>query len=484
MDNKGYSLKKQEKIIDLRDLLASVFDKWVIVLVFLMLGVLIGAGLCGLTTQKMTNDAVPKEEDIKDAREKLNVDEIAQVDYLYSQYKSYKDYRKMIQDYMSVSLVSDNDVTAICNVLYYIDSEIKDADKCFSILAINKDDMAKISRILGIEEGNLDAVNRKLSISNISTDRIINNVSVDDSDNKVTKAILQVTIAADNEAQIDEAVSVINASFEEEKNKLLDMDPSLEIYEMGRQYTTDVTGYKMTKEQEAITALNYSNTIITDLESKFIEKLSSDEKAYYDAMKEYDEKAIIVLKLPSLKKYIALGGIIGLLLGFIIVALWYVFNGRVKTMVDVSMHSETNVPYVIYKRKPGVHLFGRLSRKLKGADLSEIAVRQEVVYSFLTIKLSKYNCSNAYIACNNQMVWEQDVKNKMEQILKKNNQTLTLYSGNPLTDVEELKHFSESDAIILMIQLKNTRFGIMDKWVELSKQYDRPIIGAIVIEDC
>lgn len=476
-----------EKVIDLKDLLATLFDKWVIILVCIIIGALVGVGLWAFRSGEPSTIIVTAES-VEEAREGLNIEQIEQVDYLFAQYKSNKEYRKLMQNYMAGSLFEDTESSVMCIAMYYIESDIHNVNKCFANLAVGKNDMEQIAAILGEESAALDDVNRRIKIEDLYSDFINGNglsYSMDqETDEIANKNTLQVSITADNEEQAEQMLAVIDAAFQREAEVLRNMDPDLKFTEIGRQYSSNLTEYMQKQEAAVISALNDANNQINLLQTNYVDKLNSDEKAYYKALKDYDEQEIVVVKKPSLKKYAAIGAILGLLLSVIVIILWYVFNGRVKTTYDVSGRSNTDIPYVVYKKKSGFHLFGAWSRKLKGADLSDEAVVQDLIVSDLAIKLSRMDCSSAYIARDEKNTWQIEVVKKLQSKLQQDVSNMTLHVGNPLSDTAQLQNFSESDAVILAVQLKDTSYKMLEKWIQLSGRYERPVVGAVVMEEC
>jgi len=485
--NMNNSQQQYVKVIDLKDLLATLFDKWVIVLVCIVIGALIGAGLYAIKSGQPATISVT-EEFVEAARDDLNIEQIEQIDYLFAQYNSYKEYRKLMQDYMANSLFTDGGRAIICTAMYYVESDIHDVNLCFANLAVGKGEMEQIAAILGNEDATSDDVNRRVKIEDKYSDFLngygLNYEMGQDVEEAPNKNILQVTIVGDNEEQANEMLAIVDAAFQKEADILRSMDPDLQISEIGHQLSTNLTEYMQKQQAAVITALNDANNQINTLKTNYIDKLDSEEKAYFNALKEYAEQEIVVLKKPSLRKNVAIGAIVGLLLSVIIIILWYVFNGRIKTTFDVSSWSKTDIPYVVYKKKSGFHLFGAVSRKLKGADLSDEVVVQELVVSDLAIKLARMECTSVYVTYDTRSSLKEEILQKLQDRLQKEGNQIVLQTGNPLADTSDLHSFSEADAVIIMAQLKNTSHKVLGKWVQLSARYERPVAGAVVIEEC
>ena len=480
-------MEKSYKVVDLKDLLAVFLDKWLVIVLVIVIGVVGGWGLCRARSGGNDGTTVVSADDVAAVRGSLNEADATQVDYLYARYRSYMDYRKLLQDYMASSLIANDDVEVLLNVLYCVDSSIQDVNSCFSTLALGKEETDEIVQILGMKDAGLQDVNRRISIGSTGIDivrRAQQSVVVNtDVDLYPGQEILKVSIAADSEEQADEILAVVEKAFEKECDVLRDIDPLLELQKLGEQYSTDVFEYMISQQERVNDALDVVDESIKVVNEE-IKNLDSGQEAYFDIKRDFDDEKTTGSGGPSLKKYMLAGGLAGLFFGFIIILLWYIFNGKMKTMVDVSMRTHATVPYVICKKKRGPYLFGPLSRRLKGANQADETVCREVVNSHLAIKVSREAYKDVYIACEGKNAWQCEVRDQLKQKLAESVTDLTIHSGTPLMDTEELKHFSEADAAILMIQLKDTRFYVADNWMELSRQYDRPVAGLVVTEEC
>lgn len=488
MDNNLYPYEYEyEDSISLKDMLAAILDKWVVVLVFLIIGALVGLGIYALKSGAPTKIEVTQES-VDLAREPLNIEQIDQVDYLYAQYKSYKEYRKLMQAYMADSLYTKSENVVILNTMFYVESDIHNVNSCFTTLAVGKNEMEQIAGILGKDTMQLDDVYRRVTIANTYSDLLngtgLNYEMSHDTEEVANKNILQASVVAESEEQAQQMMAVIKDAFQREADTLKSMDPDLQFSQIGEQYSNNLTGYMQAQQTAVINNLNDANNQILNLDEKYISKLDSDEKAYFDAMKEYDDQEIIIIKKPSIKKLTVIGAVVGLVIGVVLIILWYIFNRRVKTVDAVASRTRTDIPYVLYKKKPGFHLFGGWSRRLKGTDLSDVAISQELVTNDILIKLSQMDCKSAYLVTENHTLWAQEIAKKLQESLNNHDPSVQLHSGNPLTDVEELKAFADAEAVIMLIQLKDTKTAVMEKWISLSTRYQRQTAGAVVLEEC
>lgn len=487
MSKNTYEQPYTVRTINLKDLLAVILDKWVIILVGLLIGALAGAGIY-ISKADQPSAVYVTEQDIYNARQALSAEEIEQVDYLFAQYKSLKNYRKLMQNILSDSLFTDNEDAVMGYTLYYIESDIQNISKCYMYLAVGREEMEQIAAILGEENASAEDVYRRVNINgeylNKSNYQDINVEMLNIDGENTRKDILMVTVTAHNEEQVNEVMEIINEAFSKETESLSGIDSNLQFFEVGRQYSTNLTEYIQEQQSYVISSLNDANNQIGNLEVNYVYYLSSDEQVYFYMMKYYDEQSATSVRNSSLLKFVIIGGALGVLIMLICIILWYVFNGRVKSAVDVASQVQMEIPYVLYRKRKGKHLFGCWSRKLKGADLSETDVKEEVAASDLGIKLAEMNCTEAYIVCDTGNAWNMQVSNELKEKIEESNDGLMIHAGNPMSSKEELKLFTDADAIIFIVQLKVTRNRMIDSWMKLRNRYDKPMAGTVILEEC
>ena len=485
-----------EKNVDLKDLLATILSKWLVLVICIVIGALIGAGLTWLRASGPEEAEVSAQDALSSARDSLTAEQVQNVDYLYTQYAAYRNYRFLLQDYVADSLYIDDSVQTVLNALYYVESDIADIDACYSILALSTQEWDELSRILGasamqrVTIGGTDPMtlgaNTAQHVTLSGADpKYVQDVQVRIEENKdVCKEVIRVTIAAADRQQAGQALSIIDDAFARETDQLRSLDAELVFEELGTQYSEDGVGYETERLNDVIAALDNATTRLLNLETNYVEEMTQSERVYFEALEHADENRSSAPASVSLKRPLILGAVIGLLAGVVLLVLWYIFNSRVKTMADVTAHTKASTPYVIYRKKPGIHGSGPLVRKMKGAALSEQAVRQEVVDSHLAISLSKQESASVYVACDDPEVQQNEIVRNLQSLLLKKAPEVSFAAGNPMTDTKALSQFSEADSVILMIRLKKTRYPMLDQWMELSRQYERPVAGLIVTEDC
>jgi len=475
--------------ISLTDLLGFIFKKWILVLVLLLIGAFIAAGFA-IINNKGNNVKEITNETIEAQKANLNSDQVEQVEYLFSQYLSYKEYRSTIQKYMADSLYASDDLesTIACTVIYYIESKIENVSQVFTRVAIGENEYIKIADILGIESTKTDDIYRRVSLTDITGEMGIsgennsNNVIIaEKNQNGAQNSLLQLQVVAKDSEQAEALVGIVEQAFYEEVEILRGFDSDIRLSLVDKTITTDVSTFFSRRQETAVTRLNNINTQLAALQTNYIDKLTPDEKNYFNILKDKSEETIAITKKISLKKAIVIGAAIGIIIAVLIIVLMYIFAGRVRATDDISLRYGIDAPYVIYKKKP--QLFGFIVRKLREIDFSDMAIRQQMVASDIGIKLKKDEANQVYLVLDAVSQWETDIANSLKRELEESKSTLKINVGNPLSSPEELEQFSGAEAVLIMAQIDESKQKIVDKWIQLANRYNLNVIGAVILQE-
>ena len=487
MGNNSKAASRQFEI-DLVDFLAQLLYKWKYIVIFLVAGVLLGAVLCNYVS-KNTESRMITQEDVDAAKSVLSIDQCEQVEYLYTQYLSYKQYRKATQEYTLSTLYDSgtyND-SIIKYILYSVKSDIVNVNQCFIRMALGVAQYENIAEIIFNDRTQVDDLYRRIAIEDLTTvsgNADTNIVMLSNDGEEPNNNLLQIRIVADTEQQADAVGEIIEGAFEEELQKLKAIDSKIELIKVGSQYSSNVANFMQNRQALAMTNLNYANNALISLDTSYIEKLTSAERKYYNILKAYDEQEIAPIIKPSLKKYVIIGALFGIILAFCWFFAAYVLDGKIKTVREITDRLGVEDPYLIYQKKAGIHLFGGIARKLKDADLSDQAIRQNMVSSDLSIKMKKQAHKSIYIVNDGLNSFEKQVSEVILKKLKESLNTEEVIIGNPLIDPDELHRFSQCDSVVIIAQLKETKQSVVKKWFQLCRRYNFSTDNTIILEEC
>ena len=473
---------KETKEIDLKDLLAYIFSKWHVLLIIILVCALIVGGYSFIKSRGEKETQVTLES-VEEQKRGLSADQIEQVEYLYAQYVSYKAYRKGLQNYMSDSLFSTDDFenNTIIRTVYCVDSDIKNINQLFTRVSISIDDAKKIAAVLGKDSANMDDVYRRIDLYDLNKEATTDIISIENENSESQKTFFQETVIGPTRDQAEEMHAVIEECLIRRAEELKKVDENITLENIGSQVSNNIQTFINTRQTEAVTALNNANYYLSTLQTNYIDKLSQEEQAYYNSLKNFDEQQEIPAKTLSLEKYIVIGVLLGLIIGVIILVIIYLFSSKIHIVRDIANRYGIDAPYTIYKKKS--NLFGALIRKLRGVDLSDEAIRQQMVAADIEIKLDKLNADRAYLVYDNVTPWEKEVADNLRENLVKREKSVELKIGNPLSSPEELEEFSKAENVFLMAQLDKTKQNVVDKWIQLCDRYDLEVAGAVILQE-
>ena len=477
-------------VFDLSDITAFFIYKWKWLVCLMVFGALLGGFFWFRASNKMETTTYESLTEKVDAmKEDLSPDQINQVEYLYSQYVSYKDYRYAMQDYMSNSLYDQEDYAGNIrqSTLYYVESDISNAAACFSKLAVGKAEYEKFAVALGKDRYALDDIYRRVSIYNLSNIESSDGTSYiiqEGNEREQRKCILEVDIVSETEQQAEAVLGIIERAFDRELEQLKALDSRIKFTKIGSQYSTNIADFLVNRQNNVMNNLNSANNSITSLQTNYVDKLEADERAYYDALKARGDLKVAPPKKPSKLKYL----IIGVFFGIVLFCGWffcaYLFDGTEKTPDDLKYGYGMTVPYTICRKKKGLGLFNSLARKITNKDLSDIAVRPALVESDIAIRLEKQGYENAFLVTDAATDWQKEMAEELKKNLGSNEKSVQVTCGNPLSSVEELQEFAKTQAVLLLVEMKKTKRNSVQKWMELCGRYGLPVEGVIALEEC
>ena len=354
--------------INLVDFLAQLLYRWKLVLSLVIAGIVLLSCLWVIKSRKQRPAEEISVSRIAQAKENMSDEQIEHVDYVYSQYLSYKNYRRSLQDYLSSSLYDSSDFEDNIRkeTLYCVESDIENINQCFTRLALGVNEYDAIADILGLDNSLYDDVYRRVAIAdvNLQNNGEGGNIVIQESDQKVlTKNILDVYIVAPTIEQADKISEVIEKSFDTLIQKLLEYDGRLQFSEIDHTYKTNIADFIYSRQTNLVNNLNQVNTAIDELETKYVNKMSSDERAYYNQIKERDELIVAPVKRLSLKKYLAIGFLLGLFVAILFVFLRYIFDGSIKTAGELSRIYSLPVLYSVNQSNKGTNFFSAIARR-------------------------------------------------------------------------------------------------------------------------
>ena len=462
INSQGFPATEDVLEINLSDILAQLFYKWVRIFLMMVIGTAVASALWLHASKGPKVERVTLK-DIELARAELSEDKAQQAEYLFGQYTSYLEYRKSLQKYLSDSLYSKDDYAGNISLttLYYIKSDIGNVNQIFTRLAVGMDEFEKIAQIMEKDETMLDDVYRRVSIADLSSFEVHNDeisyIVEDTADKEQKKMLLQVYLVAEDQEQADAVLKVIQDAFDRKLEELKAVDAGITMSCIGSNYSTNISDFLVSRQNDAVSNLNAINDEINGLQANYVDKLDSDTKEYYQLMKDRREQEITPVKQPSLIKYLVIGAFIGIVLAAAWIVLKYLLDGRIKIAREMMWPYYQENPDRVFRPMKGLHLFGGLARRCNGADLSGAAVQVDLAASDIGIKLEKQEKKSVYLVTDGATDWQKQFAQELMGKLTEREIPVQVRIGNPISDSKELEVFSATEAAVLIAELKSTR---------------------------
>lgn len=451
--------KKNESFIDIKGILEyATCNVKKAVLVF-VIGALLGMGFGFVSNRVYSLQGTTTQKAVEAAKENLSDSRIAEINGIYSSYKSLIKQRNYLQNYLNNSIYLNlNEVTAKSNTIVYsiegnhrmnalVAAYIKGLknDELFNSIkkVLNKDiDSAFLSELVSVSSG-----------ENISS----NNTSVY-LDTKSTSKSIVITVYANNSDQCKKISNCVKQEFNNYTIKLkksfgsfstrasqdtLEPVASSEIENARKDYDD-----KLSSISTSITNLTYY--------------LSDDQKSYLNALIDSDAKlnekakTIKVLNPSKVTTFAIVGGILLLIIYFIIETIKYILGNKLHTEREFTNYFGINVIE---------------TAQCNNSTDFNVAI-EEVLY------LSKKDQSKIGLLSS---IDHYGYMNDLYKSIKEKTTNCEIVSASPTTK-EEFDQLLEIDSVILFEELGTSNIDDIKKTLRYYELKGINVLGAILLK--
>ncbi|MCR5090924.1 MAG: hypothetical protein K6C08_15605 [Oscillospiraceae bacterium] len=479
--------EKKETELDLQDLLAYLLVKWKKIIAFLVIGALLGCG--GALINNHQKKEPITEEVLYEAREVLATDKAVLVDQLFFQYVSYKEFQEDMRDYYSNFAASDVslDNTVQMRSEYYIVSTIKDLDTVFIKMAVTEADYQAMRDVAPDKEAGATIYDR-ISFTTaynekpdeLKNNTINNTINISIQEGQEIAYLINVELYGNSEEQCRDMMSIVEAAFRRETEKLKILDSEIKIETLGEQFDYNVADYVQTLRKKNIDRMTTSEGELNDLNNK-VGKLSSEEKNYYNLLMEQYDEAFAVEEHVSLKKWTVIGAFLGVVIACCAVFFPYLLDGRVKSSSELEQDGRLLNRVFIKGRR---NLFGRWAADLIHADETDPTVKADMVATDINILMEKNGKNAVMLLCNQE---DSDAVGFAEQVkarLQEKNGGLKVCIGNPTRSVDELEMAAQADMGVAFAEMKKSKRSALREWRQICERYKLPLAGSVAVQRC
>lgn len=461
--------------LDLRDMLATLFLRWKALLLCLLAGALVFAAFTLRFSPRTTTVSFVTEEDVFAARQSVTESRAAAIERLQERVQFYTDYLESIEQEFA-TMASAGDMPDGAKVLqrnYYVTSNIDNIGSFFSSSLLNEEDYARLLDIIPEEDDLRNRVLFTTYSANGST------VMADDS----ADLLFTVTVFGRDDAEVTAMLPIVEDALENKAAVLRQADSGLKVEPVGG-WTSYVARDFLQQRQDALWA-NYNNVDSRlNAQTNKAKALTGAEKTYYDRLEAFHNgDSIVNTGGRSLKKWTAIGALLGLFAGVVLIFWPYLFDGKVKTAGELEYSLRSMVlSRVSVKGKR--NLFGRCAARLTGADDVDPGAKADMIAADLSVLMEKNGKKTVYLLCcaedANAFALAEQVKARLQE--KAPGAEITV--GNPLSAAEQLEKIGSAEIGVVFAEVKKTKRSILRQWMQICSRYRLPVAGTVAVQQC
>lgn len=332
------------------------------------------------------------------------------------------------------------------------------------------------------------------------------------------RELMEVTITASSKDQSDAIAAIVKSAIQNRADQLKASGVDVSLQQTGSNYTESVDRDLADQQQSAIMEgsdlINEYNTF----RKNNIDSLEEDEKNYFDYLVASRDK-----KVPSIhwKRYTAIGGLIGLAAALVIIIIAYLASKKFHTPDDVELacriqNQGSPIPTLgVYHHMRKHHVFlGKLFNSwanhidysgLPDAGLGDVE-RTGLVTGRVLSLCAKQNISSLYLLENFTTGYGSEVCSEIAGKLSgsqlpaaplnaddggrkitadniKVKHIVSIDTGNPLRDPDDLKDVERSEAVLLLQGINDVRQSSLASLLQICTENDLPVVGVVIIAE-
>ncbi len=465
----------EELELDLRDMLATLFLRWKTLLLCLLAGALVFAAFTLRSSPRTTTVSFVTEADVFAARQSVTESRAAAIERLQERVQFYTDYLERIEQEFA-TMASAGDMPDGAKVLqrnYYVTSNIDNIGSFFSSSLLNEEDYDRLLEIVPEEETLRNRVLFTTYSANGST------VMADDS----ADLLFTVTVFGKDDAEVSAMLPIVEDALENKAAVLRQADSGLKVEPVGG-WTSYVARDFLQQRQDALWA-NYNNvdSRLTAQTNK-AKALTGAEKTYYEKLELFHNgDSTVSSSGRSLKKWTAIGALLGLFAGVVLVFWPYLFDGKIKTAGELEYSFRSMVLNRVCVRGKK-NLFGRWAARLTGTDGVDPGVKADMIAADLAILLEKTGKKALYLLCSGEDAEAAALAEQVRARLQDKAAGVEVSVGNPVASVGELEKVGAAELGVVFAEVKRTKRELLRQWRQICSRYCLPLAGAVAVEKC
>ena len=534
----------EDMIIDIGDLLAHVLMKWKTLCIGMLVGLLLIGGYrykknvdsmkaigiedgdwdaYEMTVAGLEENLKSYENQLADAKAALTPFSITYVERLASQYRSYIGYKKKLLEYYLEYMLDTKDLeeNIIKRIYYRVEADTPGTQQLFTTqtLLFTQEEFERLKEISPDEDALFDIYGR-IRINAVTTDDVqILNTPLEEGAGAVTY-MLNVILISSNEEECNGMHEILDEAITRLENDVKDSGIHLQVTKVTESFTDDVIDTIINGQQGYVDNIVKIDNALANLQNNFLLKLSTEERTYFDLIKEKQEaegllededalaemsteaqdtdvvvtsseqktstRKVSLLRIIGLK-YLLLGLLAGLFVAGVYIVLRYLLDGTIKSKTELQDLSNVPVLADLYLKNGKQGLFSGIANRLRRNNIQTSQTNEILLAHDLTNMIRQKSLSNLYFAIpasNERLTLE--AKQIQDLISQKNEQAegWNIQVGAPVYEAEELDAISAADAVVVFVNLRSSLHQDLQKLSSICNRYEKPVLGLVSVEEC
>ena len=489
----------KEREIYIKDMLFSIFRKWRVILVWM---VIFAVALDGVAVAKSYKTMVESRnaqklnnEKLENYKGQLSKEDIKKVEDTYELYVTYNKSLENSLDYYNNSVkmqLNPNNIATISLQYGIYNSKMrKDIVKAYSNAVLSKETCEYINEKAELKtEANYvcELINFDVNDEVYEKNNSNNTVNViEDTDG--TSMLINIIAPDKNSCEI--IADIMEDKIQENTSKIQKKLGDFHIKKIDRNFVNKASESLLNEQQNCISSINNIKTTISNLNLT----LSDVQKSYYSALISQDSDDVegtesninTSVKMINLK-YI----FVGLAAGVFFVACWYglfyIINENLKIKDELEEYYGLSVMETMQSEKTTLLInrsfIDRLIYKLfkrKNHLSKEESI--DLVCTNILIAARKQNMKRVHITGCADSECAEGIKMQILEKIKNNEESLKCSIGKSIIrNVDSLNTLADSEGIVLIEEINNSDFYEIGKEINICMKNSVNIIGAVVIE--
>lgn len=504
---------REERIIDLKDMLKDILLRWRLLIIAMLVGAVLLDGVSvfqsyrnaksieKLNALSEKESSTEKQEDITKLKAALSTREVEEVENAVLSYKTYRTNFLETTDYInnSIRMKIDPNHIPTMTVCYSVDNHYEAVYPVIASRDTTTDIITAYCNVL-LNDGVLE--------------RICDDLGTDPSYIKELVSItrsgtssLYIGVIADEKTTCEKICDAITEELERVTPEIQATFGEFDIAEYSRSYTERADAALLADQQGKSNVLYnykvYLNSVITNM--------TAEQQAYYYALldematdgnemetvteaKEYEMETVTEekeyeIEVPAIKivslKYI----VVGLFIGFFIVCcgiiLKYVLNNRLHVADEMKEYYKTPVIGILKITKQPARFLGSVDQFILSAfqgELKNVTNENQVkiICANIQVAIRREHMKNVYLTGTHQ-------GEKWQQIIESIKQSMEVDAvqvsngGSVISDPGALKDMADSDGVVFIEYVKKSKYKDIDRELEICKENNISVIGSVVI---